>query len=118
MSSTGTLFIIAVTMQSSIAAVTTTVCVCGCVSGWFMTVFSAMDVLSYDHACAVLDLFLVDGWKALFRVSLAMLAAVEDVLLYTDFGTIVRYLNTYPRNRVPDVPTLISSAMAFKVTNK
>ena len=83
-----------------------------------MTLFSAMDVLSYEHACAVWDLFFVDGWKALFRVSLAMLAAVEDVLVTSDFGTIVRFLNTYPRHRVPDVSTLIANAMRFKVTNK
>ncbi len=83
-----------------------------------MTIFSAMDVLSYEHTCAVWDLFFVDGWKALFRVALAMLAAVEDVLVYADFGAIVRFLNTYPRNRVPEVPTLIANAMGFKVTNK
>jgi hypothetical protein len=42
-------------------------------AGWFMTLFSSMDILPYEHTCYVWDLFFVDGWKVLFRVALALL---------------------------------------------
>lgn len=86
-------------------------------AGWFMTLFSSMDILPYEHTCYVWDLFFVDGWKVLFRVALALLSLVADELLHADFAVIVRFLNTFPRHRVPSVPKLLRLARSFKVTN-
>lgn len=83
-----------------------------------MTLFTSMDVLPYTVTCAVWDVFLVDGWKAIFRVALALLSIAEPELLTEDFGVIVRYLNTYPRHRVPSPRQLLRLAHSFKVTNR
>lgn len=48
-------------------------------AGWTMTLFSSHDALPQDSVRAVWDLFLVDGWKAVFRVILAILDALTEV---------------------------------------
>jgi hypothetical protein len=83
-----------------------------------MTLFAALDVLPVEHMCVVWDMFFVDGWKAMFRVALALLEAVADDLLNCDFSVIVKCLNTYPPRRVPSIPKLLSAACSFKVTNR
>jgi ecotropic viral integration site 5 protein len=82
-----------------------------------MTLFTSMDVLPYNVTCAVWDLFLVDGWKAVFRVALALLSLAEKDLLTEEFGIIVRYLNTFPRSKIPPARELLRLANSFKVTN-
>ena len=83
-----------------------------------MTLFTSMDVLPYKVTCAVWDLFLVDGWKTIFRVALALLSIAQTELLTEEFPVIVRYLNTFPRNRVPSARDLLQLARTFKVTNR
>jgi hypothetical protein len=89
-----------------------------CVPGWFMTLFTSMDVLPYSATVVVWDVFLVDGWKTIFRVVLALLAIAEPVLLIEEFAVIVRYLNTFPRSSIPSPRALLRAARSFKVTNR
>ncbi len=83
-----------------------------------MTLFTSMDVLPYHVTCVVWDAFMVDGWKTIFRVVLALLSIAEPVLLIEEFAVIVRYLNTFPRASIPAPRALLRLARSFKVTNR
>ena len=48
-------------------------------AGWIMTLFSSHDALPQKSVRRVWDLFLVDGWKAVFRVILAILDVLTEV---------------------------------------
>jgi hypothetical protein len=43
---------------------------------------------------------------------------VADELLQADFSVIVKFLNTFPKHRVPSVNKLLRIAHSFKVTNR
>lgn len=54
-----------------------------------MTVFATSDMMELDTTCAVWDLFLVDGWKAVFRVALALLSGIQVSLLAREIVTLM-----------------------------
>ncbi|KAJ0390128.1 hypothetical protein ATCC90586_011724 [Pythium insidiosum] len=58
------------------------------VTGWFMTLFSNLDVLGADVVVRVLDGFIVDGWKHLLRVSLVILETLQPAILASSFEEI------------------------------
>ena len=43
---------------------------------------------------------------------------VAEELLQADFPVIVKFLNTFPKHRVPSVSKLLRTAQSFKVTNR
>lgn len=87
-------------------------------SGWFMTMFSSSDTLPIETVCHIWTLFFLDGWKAMFRVVLALLSHVQDQLLEMDMPNMIEYLHTLPADEVPSVPELFATARKFKVTNR
>lgn len=89
-------------------------------AGWLLTLFSSGDVLPVPgYAAPVLGAALLEGWKGVHRVALALLAAVEPDLLRTDFGGALQRLHTLPPHRLPpSPPALLRRAGRVKVTRR
>ena len=51
-------------------------------SKWFMTIFSCF--LPYHLILPIFDMFLIEGWRAVFRNGVALLRVLEDTLLQLD----------------------------------
>ena len=51
-------------------------------SSWFLTLFTT--ALPLPVACRIVDLFLLEGIEAVFRVAVAILLASRDKLLQLD----------------------------------
>ena len=90
-------------------------------TSWFLTLFSNYDTLGPKHVAAVLTVCLADGWKYIFKVALAVLAALQDQLLGSDFEGMMRILQ-HPHSSVsgafPRPRALLREADAFKVTHR
>ena len=86
-----------------------------------LTLFSNYDTLGPAHVTAVLTVCLADGWKYVFKVSLAVLSALQDQLLGSDFEGMMRILQ-HPHSLVsrtfPHPRDLMRAADSFKVTHK
>jgi len=61
-------------------------------TAWFTTLFTNCDTLPSTYAEHVLDIFLVDGWKFVYQVALAILGAVRPMILGSDFEAILRIM--------------------------
>lgn len=51
-------------------------------SKWIMTIFACF--LPYDVLAPIFDMFLMDGWRAVFRIGVALLKEMEPLLLNMD----------------------------------
>jgi hypothetical protein len=90
-------------------------------SGWFMTLFTRNDVLSPTLSLEVLKQFFLFGWPILFKISLAILFALERMLLSRDFESMVKFLQNARSKISKEYPTpkeLFKKANEFKVTSK
>ena len=90
-------------------------------SGWFMTLFTRNDVLSPTLSLQVLKHFFLFGWPILFKVSLAILCALERMLLSRDFESMVKFLQNSRSKISKEYPTpkeLFNKANEFNVTSK
>lgn len=87
-------------------------------ASWFMTLFGSGDTLPTECVNALWDMFVVDGWKAVFRVVLAVLHLLSPRLVSRDFAATVQLLHTVPADIVGDAGELIRLARQFKVTNR
>ncbi|TMW66019.1 hypothetical protein Poli38472_003784 [Pythium oligandrum] len=86
-------------------------------TGWFMTLFTNMDVLSYDVLLRVLDGFIVAGWKQLFRVALVILETLQHPILGSLFEEIpqVFYDIQLHAPQLVDQQYVVTHAGQFKV---
>ena len=51
-------------------------------SKWFMTIFSCF--LPFEVIAPIFDMFLNEGWRAVFKVGIALLRQLENTLLMMD----------------------------------
>ena len=63
-------------------------------SKWIMTLFACF--LPYEVLPPIFDMFLMDGWRAVFRVGIALLRDMESNLLQMDMVD----MSTYFRDSV------------------
>ena len=63
-------------------------------SKWIMTLFACF--LPYEVLPPIFDMFLMDGWRAVFRVGIALLKEMEQNLLQMDMVE----MSTYFRDSV------------------
>ncbi|EEY68219.1 uncharacterized protein PITG_04634 [Phytophthora infestans T30-4] len=59
-------------------------------TGWFMTLFTNMEALSYDVVVQVFEGFIFKGWKQLFQTALAILQDLQGPILASSFDEIPR----------------------------
>ncbi len=48
-------------------------------SKWIMTVFACF--LPFEQLPHIFDIFLMDGWRAVFRIGIALLKEMEQLML-------------------------------------
>lgn len=46
-------------------------------AGWVMTLFTSLETLPAAYVAPILGLFILDGWKALFRTVVALLETLQ-----------------------------------------
>ena len=63
-------------------------------SKWIMTLFACF--LPYEVLPPIFDMFLMDGWRAVFRIGIALLREMEQNLLQMDMVE----MSTYFRDSV------------------
>ncbi|KAF1782620.1 Rab-GTPase-TBC domain [Phytophthora cactorum] len=59
-------------------------------TGWFMTLFTNMEALSYDVVVQVFEGFVFKGWKQLFQTALVILEELQGPILASCFDEIPR----------------------------
>lgn len=63
-------------------------------SKWIMTLFACF--LPYEVLPPIFDMFMMDGWKAIFRIGISLLREMEPLLLKMDMIE----MSTYFRDNV------------------
>lgn len=58
-------------------------------SKWIMTIFACF--LPFDILAPIFDMFLLDGWRAVFRIGIALLREMEEQLLEMDMVDMCNY---------------------------
>jgi len=91
-------------------------------SEWFLTLYGY--VLPLSLTLRVYDIFLVDGWKILHRVGLAILSRAQNTLLTLAIDDMTLYLKQFPDSGIfispedeEDGDAFIEHAFSFKITN-
>ncbi|KAG7379261.1 hypothetical protein PHYPSEUDO_008830 [Phytophthora pseudosyringae] len=59
-------------------------------TGWFMTLFTNMEALSFDVVVQVCEGFIFKGWKQLFQTALVILEELQSPILASSFDEIPR----------------------------
>lgn len=80
---------------------------------WIVTVFAAQ--FPFALVARVWDMFLAEGWKPVYRVALAVLAAVEKQLRAMDFEHMLTFLRGLPETL--DVPKTLSLIFTIQIPN-
>lgn len=78
-------------------------------SQWFITIFSYS--FSFDLVTRVWDAFLLEGWKPVYRVSIALLRHFQRELLAGDFDDMVHVL----KERTKSAPAAEIMALSLRV---
>ncbi|KAF4031160.1 Rab-GTPase-TBC domain [Phytophthora infestans] len=87
------------------------------VTQWFVTIFAR--VLALPTLVRVWDLVLLDGWKAVYRVALAITAELRPKLLAMDLEQCSEFFRKNPKLGLEEVlssDVLLQRAMSCKVT--
>uniref|UniRef100_A0AAV1V4N2 Rab-GAP TBC domain-containing protein n=1 Tax=Peronospora matthiolae TaxID=2874970 RepID=A0AAV1V4N2_9STRA len=87
---------------------------------WFLTFFSSFETLAPTLVIRLLDIFIIDGWRIMFSVSLVILDELQQQLLQHDMEGILRILQ-FPRSFMPEVDEsrqqqLVRRALAFSMS--
>jgi hypothetical protein len=67
-------------------------------SKWFMTLFACF--LPYEMLPPIFDMFLVEGWKAIFRIGIAVLKQLEPTLLKMEMTEMCVYFRETVRKKM------------------
>jgi len=84
------------------------------VSQWFLTLFAS--VLDLGVTAALWDVIFVDGWKAMHRIALAMIATLAPSLLVMDLEHASMYCKRLRPSAFGTARDILTAAAAFKVT--
>jgi hypothetical protein len=83
-------------------------------SKWIMTVFACF--LPYEVLAPIFDMFLMDGWRAVFRIGIALLKEMENQLLKMDMVEMCNYFRDNVRKeKVTSEYKLFSEASRVRV---
>jgi len=87
-------------------------------SGWFITLFSNFNTLSPPVVAHIMDVFFMDGWKIIFRVTMAIMETLQDTLLGCDMEGMIREFYGFANGKGKDLDskTLLSKSMQYKIT--
>ena len=85
-------------------------------SKWIMTVFACF--LPFDQLPPIFDMFLMDGWRAVFRIGIALLRQMESKMLKMDMVEMCNYFRDNVRkDKVTSNFRLFSDAASVRVNS-
>jgi small G protein signaling modulator 3 len=85
-------------------------------SKWIMTLFACF--LPYEILPPIFDVFLMDGWRAIFRIGIALLKEMEFTLLKMDMAEISIYFrDSVRKDKISNSFKLFHEATRIRVTN-
>lgn len=87
---------------------------------WFITLFSSHCILPPEIVSNILDTFLYQGWKVIFRIALSILARFEDTLLDKDMEHCIVYIQRLPNSHIKEFTheegmEIVADSLKFKV---
>jgi len=83
-------------------------------SKWFMTIFACF--LPYSVIAPIFDMFLLEGWRAVFRIGIALLKILQSEIATMDMIEMCNYFrDTVRQEKVADEFELFSSAARVRV---
>jgi hypothetical protein len=83
-------------------------------SKWIMTLFACF--LPYEVLPPIYDMFLMDGWRAVFRIGIALLKEMESPLLQMDMVDMCNYFRDNVRKeKLTNEFRLFSEASRIRV---
>jgi hypothetical protein len=83
-------------------------------SKWIMTLFACF--LPYEVLPPIYDMFLMDGWRAIFRIGIALLKEMESTLLQMDMVDMCNYFRDNVRKeKLTNEFRLFSEASRIRV---
>jgi len=83
-------------------------------SKWFMTIFACF--LPYSMMTPIFDMFLLEGWRAVFRIGVALLRVLEPELIRMDMVEMCQYFrDTVRSEKVANEYQLFSAAAGVRV---
>ena len=83
-------------------------------SKWFMTLFACF--LPYGLLPPIFDMFLLEGWRAVFRIGVALLKILEPEIIKMDMVEICQYFRDTVRSEmVANEYELFSMAAGVRV---
>lgn len=90
---------------------------------WLMTLYTSHCLLPPLTVSKVLDSFLIEGWKVIYRVGLSVLAFFEEKLKGFDMEQILIYLQRLQKSNVQDLTeedgnNIIQHSLSFKFNQR
>lgn len=82
---------------------------------WIVTIFAAQ--FPFALVARVWDMFLAEGWKPVYRVAVALVAAYEAQLLAKDFEQLLIFLRQLPSNVDVDKVLKCAAKLSFPKTS-
>ncbi|ETK86768.1 hypothetical protein F441_08805 [Phytophthora nicotianae CJ01A1] len=89
-------------------------------TGWFMTLFTNMEALSYDVVVRVFEGFILKGWKQLFQTALVILEELQRPILASNFDEIPRLFYDIQEYapRLMDADYVITQSAKYEVSDR
>ena len=84
------------------------------VTQWLLTVYTS--TFPFDLVARVWDSFLVEGWKVVYRVMLALLESAQADILALSFENILGYLKDFPST--VDGPAVMAGSLRINLKRK
>ncbi|CAK4115816.1 unnamed protein product [Aphanomyces euteiches] len=81
---------------------------------WFVTIFAYS--FPFDFVTRVWDIFLHEGWKIVFRVTVALLKVNERKLMTLKFEKIMEFFRDMPPS--VDTDEVVATAVNIPMTNR
>jgi hypothetical protein len=85
-------------------------------SKWILTIFSGY--LQFSTLAIVWDIFLIDGWKAIFKFSLVFLNEMKTEILQLDLNGFSKHLREKSQKYHTNIKFILDSYNRIKITNK
>ena len=85
-------------------------------SKWIITLFSSY--LPFQTLEKVLDVFLIDKWKSVFKFSMSFLHYIYEKIINMDLNAMTKYIREHSYNLHADYDKIKYAYKNFKITNK
>jgi hypothetical protein len=85
-------------------------------SKWILTIFS--NYLPFHKLYKIWDLFIIDKWKAIFRISMVLLGLMKDKLIKLDLNEFCLFFKSKEIKEMISFKYICEHYRDFKITNK